>query len=153
MSAPAHDQTPEAGSPPALGWSLGLRTSSSAAVIDRVERGFSTAAFERIRRHLALTEEEAAGLVGASPRTLARRRKSGRLDPKESDRLYRLARLFERAVDVFGGDEPGEEEARAWFHAPQWALGGETPLAYARTEPGAQEVRALLDRIDYGVLA
>lgn len=136
-----------------LGWSLGLRARSPADVIDRVESGFSTAALARIRRHVGLDEREAAVIMGTSVRTLARRRKAGRLGTEESDRLYRIARIFERAVEVFGGDTEAAEEARLWLRVPQWGLGDETPLAYARTEAGAREVEALLNRIDYGVLS
>ena len=60
----------------------------------------------------------------------------------------RLARLFERAVDILGG----EEEARRWLEREQWGLGGAVPLQHAKTEPGAREVETLLGRIDYGVL-
>src|SRR5690606_16606746 len=123
----------EHGAPVSLGWSLGLRATNAADVITRVERGFSTTALDRLRRRLGLSADEIADVIGTSPRTLARRRRAGRLDAAESDRLYRLARLFERAVEVFGGGADGEDDARRWFHAPQWALGGETPLAYART--------------------
>lgn len=143
--------------PTTYGWSLGLRANSPADAIARVERGFSPAAADRLAERLGLSPRELARAAGASPRTLARRRQAGRLAPEESDRLYRLARLFERAVDAFAPDgEPGaaaEDDARRWFHLPQWALGGATPLAYAHTEPGAREVEALLDRLDAGVLA
>lgn len=131
------------------GWSLGLRATTQAAVIDRVLRGFSVAAAERLQRRLDLSVDDLAAAMGSSTRTLARRRRDGRLTPEESDRLYRLARLFERAAEVF----VGEDDARRWFRQPQWALGGSTPLEYAMTEPGAREVESLLDRIDYGVLA
>lgn len=140
-------------SPTALGWSLGLRAQSTAAVIDRVEKGFSLAALERIQRYLGLEGPELAVIIGTSPRTLARRRRSGRLGPGESDRLYRLARLFELAVEVFGEGDLAITEARQWFHTPQWGLGDRTPLSYVRTETGAREVEKLLNRIDYGVLA
>ena len=138
------------------GWSLGLRAATSADAIARVERGFSPAAADRLADRLALSPTELARAAGASPRTLARRRQAGRLAPEESDRLYRLARLFEKAVETFDADgdrEAAEDDARRWFHLPQWALGGATPLAYAHTEPGAREVEALLHRIDHGVLA
>lgn len=136
-----------------LGWSLGLRATSPAAVIARVQSGFAVAAVERVQRHTGFDESEVAEIMGTSVRTLARRRKTGRLDAGESDRLYRIARLFERAVDVFGGDNEAADEARMWFRMPQWGLGDRTPLAYARTEAGAREVETLLNRIDYGVLA
>lgn len=137
------------------GWSLGLRATTASAVIERIERGFSIASVDRLRQRLGLSADEAADIVGASARTLARRRKEGRLAADESDRLYRLARLFERAVAVFytGDQAETEADARRWFKQPQWALGGATPLAYAHTEPGAREVEDLLDRIEYGVLA
>ena len=139
--------------PSAHGWSLGLRAATPADAISRIERGLSLAAADRLAGRLALSPAELAQAAGASPRTLARRRQAGRLAPAESDRLYRLARLCERAVDTFGGDDDAEDDARRWFHAPQWALGEVTPLDYARTDPGAREVEALLDRIDHGVLA
>ena len=138
------------------GWSLGLRAATPADAIARVERGLSLAAADRLADRLGLSPAELAQASGASPRTLARRRQSGRLAPAESDRLYRLARLFERAVETFdttGDRAAAEDDARRWFHLPQWGLGGATPLDYARTDPGAHEVEALLDRIDYGALA
>ncbi len=131
------------------GWSLGLRAKTAAEMISRVERGFTTATLDRIKRRLDLSTDEVAEVIGVSARTLARRRDSGRLETVESDRLMRLARLFERAVAVFGA----EDEARRWFHQSQLGLGGATPLEFARTEPGSREVEALLDRIDFGVLA
>ena len=136
-----------------LGWSLGLRAHSPSELIDRVETGFSMAALTRVQRHAGLDEREVATIMGTSIRTLARRRKVGRLEAEESDRLYRIARLFERAVEVFGGDAEAADEARLWLRMPQWGLGDETPLAYARTETGAREVETLLNRIDYGVLS
>ena len=141
--------------PTAYGWSLGLRASTPADAIARVERGFTPAAADRLADRLGLSPSALAGAAGASPRTLARRRRAGRLAPEESDRLYRIARLFESAVETFDTDgdrAAAEADARRWFHLPQWGLGGATPLAYAHTDPGAREVEALLDRVDHGVL-
>ena len=139
------------------GWSLGLRPRTAADAVARVERGLSPAAADRLADRLGLSPAQLAEAAGASPRTLARRRRAGRLGPAESDRLYRLARLFERAVETFTGRDgdraEAEADARRWFHLPQRGLGGATPLDYARTDPGAREVEALLHRIDHGVLA
>ena len=89
-----------------------------------------------------------AVVIGTSKRTLARRQREGRLEPLESDRLYRLARLFEQAMEVF----EVEEDVRRWFRQPQWALGGQAPLRSTLTEPGAREVELLLQRIEHSVL-
>lgn len=134
---------------PHFGWSLGLRASTLSDMIPRVEKGFSIAAMNRFAQRLELTQEELARVIGTSTRTLVRRKQLGRLESVESDRLYRLVRLFERAVEILNG----EDEARRWFRQPAWALGGATPISYVRTEPGAREVEALLERIEYGVLA
>ncbi len=131
-----------------LGWSLGLRAQRADQVVRSIRRGFSVRSVERIRARLGLSMEEVAGVIGASKRTLARRQREGRLESSESDRLYRLARLYEQAVDVF----EEEEDVRRWFRQPQWALGGQAPLSSASTDPGAREVELLLQRIEHSVL-
>ena len=130
-----------------FGWSVDLSSPTVDDIIRRVEEGFDVQVLERFRRMLDLSVDAAASLLGTSARTLARRQKEGHLQETESDRLYRIVRLFERAVDVFGN----QEDARIWMWRPQWGLGGAIPLEYARTDPGAREVESLLDRIDYGV--
>jgi putative toxin-antitoxin system antitoxin component (TIGR02293 family) len=130
-----------------FGWSVDLQSPTVDDVIRRVEEGFDVQVLERFRKLLDISVDAAASLLGTSARTLARRQKEGHLQEVESDRLYRIIRLFERAVDVFGD----EDDARRWLRQPQWGLGGAVPLEYARTDPGAREVEALLDRIDYGV--
>ena len=82
-----------------------------------------------------------------SPSTLARRQRSGRLSQPESERAYRLGRLVERATEAFGSAEVGAE----WLKRPNWALGGEPPLGYADTEPGALEVDRVIGRIEHGI--
>lgn len=134
--------------PAVYGWSIGLAAAHPGEVIAHVEQGFDARVIERFKQRLALSTEELADLINTSSRTLSRRQKQGHLEEAESDRLYRLVRLYERAVEVLGN----EPDARLWMKRPQWGLGGAVPLRYARTEPGAREVEALLDRIDYGVL-
>ena len=88
-----------------------------------------------------------AGLLSVSPSTLARRQRSGRLSQPESERAYRLGRLVERATEAFGSAGVGAE----WLKRPNWALGGEPPLGYADTEPGALEVDRVIGRIEHGI--
>jgi putative toxin-antitoxin system antitoxin component (TIGR02293 family) len=90
-----------------------------------------------------------ASPLGISPRTLKRRRRGSTLIPIESERLYRIARLFRRATGVF----ESEEEARSWMKRPQMRPGGEIPLEIARLEPGAREAERLLGRIEHGIPA
>jgi putative toxin-antitoxin system antitoxin component (TIGR02293 family) len=71
----------------------------------------------------------------------------GRLQKEESERVVRLQRLFDKALDVF----EDRAAAQSWFNSPQLALGRKTPLDYADTELGAREVENLLSRIEHGV--
>ena len=69
------------------------------ALLSRIEAGVVADALERLRTRLDLTLGEMASLLDLSVRTLGRRLEHGRLTAAESNRLYRYARLFERAVD------------------------------------------------------
>ncbi len=115
-----------------------------------VMQGLAYDALEDFRRTFALSLAEAIRVVQIPERTLARRRQAGRLQPQESDRLVRIARLFARATRLFNGDT---SEARAWLSRPQRVLGNAVPLELAATEVGAQEVERALLRIEHGVFA
>ena len=134
----------------ATGWSVGLDGDGGLGdLLGRIEEGLDVAAERCLRERLGLSLTEMAALLGTSARTLSRRQEEGRLTPEESDRLYRYARLFERAVEVLGD----EESARTWIRKGQLRLGGRVPLQIARFEPGAREVEDLLGRIERGLPA
>lgn len=132
------------------GHSIGLDLGSTDDLIARLKRGLPPSAFDRLKDELDLAADALADLTGVSTRTLARRKKRAEpLAPATSERLLRLARLYEIATDVLGD----EDEARQWLKAPNAALGGHTPLDYADTELGAREAEDLLGRIAHGVFA
>lgn len=117
--------------------------------VARIRAGLPTAEFDALREMLGLPVEAMARKVGISVATLSRRRARRQpLDPAQSDRLMRYARLFWLAADFFDGDEGA---ARDWLKHPARALGGECPLDFAETEMGAREVEDLIGRLEYGV--
>jgi putative toxin-antitoxin system antitoxin component (TIGR02293 family) len=118
-------------------------------LVQRVRQGLVLDEFTALRELLDTSEEALAGVLGMSRTTLHRRKKAGRLDSAESERVIRLTRLFTRAEAVLGGPDA----ARVWLHAPARALGGETPLSYSDTEIGAREVEDLLGRLEHGVFS
>jgi putative toxin-antitoxin system antitoxin component (TIGR02293 family) len=129
---------------------LGVRVRTAVELVAHVQRGFSYAAFERLQRALGMPAQELAECVQIPTRTLLRRRESGRLLPEESDRLLRVARVFQQAVELFEGDEG---RARQWLNSPKRALGDHTPLDWMRTEAGAREVENLIGRLEHGVFS
>ncbi len=139
----------DSGGNPAYMLLLGFEPLDSAALVARVEEGFSYRTLERLRGNVGLSREALADLVQINPRTLDRR-KGGRLRTDESDRLLRAARVFGGAIALFEGDV---DAARAWLSSPQRALGGAVPLEMARTEVGAREVESLVGRLEHGVFS
>lgn len=87
-------------------------------------------------------------MLGIPPRTLARRKSAGRFSSDESERIIRLGRVFDLAVDLFEGDTAA---AVNWLKTPKRALAGNTPLSYARTDIGGREVERLIGQLEYGV--
>ena len=124
---------------------LGAQEASD--LVSAVRAGIPSRRFDALKELLGVSTRALADVVGISPSTLSRRRKRGRLNKDESERLLRLARIVFRAVDVFDG----RKNARKWLTEPARALGGEAPLEFADTEPGAREVERLLIRLEHGV--
>ena len=128
---------------------LGLRLSDPAEIIKRVEEGFSFHTLERFQKVTQIPTDDLAAVVAIPLRTLHRRKKEGRLEPEESDRLLRVSGVFAKTLELFEGDA---EAAKRWFYTPARALGGERPIDFARTDLGTREVEALIDRLEQGVL-
>lgn len=126
---------------------LGLHPGDRLQVIEAVAQGLEVSAFERVAAALGVTEKRLAELLRIKPSTLACRKRIGRLSSEESERLYRMAFLVEQAVQVLGS----LDGARRWLTTDKRALGGVSPLVFAKTEPGAREVEDLLGRIEYGI--
>ena len=142
-------QAYEATARPIYGASVGLTSADPLDVIHELRRGLPFRAFHQLQERLGVTARDLASVAGITDRTLTRRKKEGRLQTDESDRLLRIGALFDRAVEVLGG----EEAANTWLKSPRAALGSRSPLENADTEPGAREVEDLLGRIEHGVFS
>jgi putative toxin-antitoxin system antitoxin component (TIGR02293 family) len=125
---------------------LGRVLASEDDMRDAIREGFPSAVMERLTRTSGLTLKELADALDLSPRSLQRRRHSGRLARYESDRLYRFARILALAGEFLGD----HDKAIRWLKRPNRALGGIAPVAALDTELGARQVENILGRIAYG---
>jgi len=125
---------------------LGRALSSDHDMREAIREGFPPAVVKELMRTSGLTLKELASALDLSPRSLQRRRRSGRLARYESDRLYRLARIVAIANEYLGD----HERAMRWLKHPNRALGGLAPVAAIDTELGARQVENMLGRIAYG---
>jgi putative toxin-antitoxin system antitoxin component (TIGR02293 family) len=116
-------------------------------MIEQIAEGLPIYEFEDLQAALGVTKGRLAELLSIPKATLQRRELVGALQPDESDRLIRFARILAEAIDVFDS----LDKARRWLKAPQYGLGHAEPLDFCRTEAGAREVSDLLGRIEHGV--
>lgn len=114
-----------------------------------IRRGISSAAVDSLTQSIRVTQSELATALGIPERTLARRKKEGVFNSEESSKLVRLARVVERAKDVFEDFEASLD----WLKSPNAALSGATPLSLLDTDIGAETVLDTLGRIEHGVFA
>ena len=114
-----------------------------------IRRGIPSAAVDALTKVTRMSQAELAACLRIPERTLARRKREGRLNTEESDKLVRLARVIERAEEVFEGLDTGLD----WLKSPNASLGGDTPLSLIDTDIGAESVMDTLGRIEHGVFA
>lgn len=130
---------------------LGLKAvSSEVDLIERLEKGLTTATVHSLRVRANLTDAESYQLI-APRRTLNRREASGQLlSSEEADKAVRVARVTARAQRIFAGKP---EYAAAWLREPKSSLGDRTPLQLLATESGALVVEEQLIGIEHGIFA
>ena len=130
--------------------SLGLEAASCSDLIEQIQRGFAFTALQNLESKSGIVLSQLASVLGIPERTLARRKASRKLTWEESERLLRLATVFEGAVRLFEGDVAA---AVSWLTTPRKALSDHSPLAYSRTEVGAREVANLMGRLEHGIFS
>ncbi|MHB8584893.1 MAG: type II RES/Xre toxin-antitoxin system antitoxin [Thermoplasmatota archaeon] len=125
---------------------LNLFAPNRLALAEKIHAGVRFAQVEAFLRKSGFSAQECASACEVAKRTWERRKEAGRFAPDESDRIARFVALVDHAAGVFGS----ATAARRWFGAPNLLLGGETPLAVARTDVGREEIAIALSRIEWG---
>ncbi|MBS3965898.1 MAG: DUF2384 domain-containing protein [Truepera sp.] len=113
--------------------------------ISQIEAGYPFEAFELLSETLGVTQQQLASVLGISRSTLSRRR-GGRLNPLESNRLYQIRELLGAAERSIGDPD----DARRWLRTPNAQL-GRVPLELAATTPGLEAVKRYFEQIADGV--
>jgi putative toxin-antitoxin system antitoxin component (TIGR02293 family) len=122
--------------------------SKPSSIIRQIKSGYPIAVFDHLKDDYGVNLQTLATITGISLPTIHRRKKgTGRLSAVESERVFRLQRLFAVALEVF----EDRDFVRSWFTTPQRVFEGRTPLEYADTQPGAEEVEKALRRMEHGI--
>jgi putative toxin-antitoxin system antitoxin component (TIGR02293 family) len=115
-----------------------------------VEKGFPSASLGHVMQRLgAGFEQKTLYAIVGNARTLQRKRRDHtRLSRDESDRLARLGRMHQRAVEALGS----EEKAHRWLARPNRSLEGLPPVQMLGSDVGALVVDQLLGRLEHGLI-
>lgn len=130
---------------------LGLKApvASDLELARQVEQGLPVSSIDSLREDAQLESEVIYKLV-LNRRTLSRRQAEKALEPDESDRVVRLARIIALARQTFPG---APDYAEQWLREPKRRLEGRTPLDLLATESGARVVEEMLLQTQEGVFA
>jgi putative toxin-antitoxin system antitoxin component (TIGR02293 family) len=112
-----------------------------------IERGLPLSALEEFSAYSGIAVKQLMDVV-IPLRTLKHRRQQQQpLSLDESDRLARVARIYELAVRVYGDRDDG----RKWLCGKKSRFDEKTALEMLRTEAGEHAVQEFLIQIDEGM--
>jgi len=113
-----------------------------------IERGLPLSALDEFSAYSGITVKELLTAV-IPPRTLKHRRERKEpLNLEESDRLARVAKIYELAVKVYGDRDDG----RDFLLRRKRRFDEKTPLEIMRTEKGGEAVQEMLIQIAEGMV-
>lgn len=118
-------------------------------LLDAINKGFPVKMLRDVAGNLSVDVYRVGQYLDIKTATLNRRLKSGVLSADESDRLYRFTEVYDAALDLFDGDSAAADH---WLNSPALGLGGEAPITIIKTSTGANDVLALISKIEHGVL-
>ena len=133
--------------PPRLWQVAGLNTSDGVALVGQINEGLDGKVATLIVDWAKMSQNDLRKMSGIPPTTFGRSLKT-RFTPDQSERLVRIIRVIDRAVELFEGDK---EEAQKWLKEPNRALGWQVPAELMASETGAYEVMKLISRLEHGV--
>ena len=114
-----------------------------------IERGVPISMLEEFCAYSGLALKDLLEVVIPARTLKHRRQRQESLNLDESDRLARVARIYELAVRVYGDRDDGSK----WLTGHKRRFDGKTALAMLRTETGEQAVQDFLIQIDEGYFA
>ena len=119
-----------------------------ASLIARLRKGFPVALAIRVATALRLDKSELWKRVNLLQMRRQRSPRTSLLTSVESERIYRIAKVYSLASGILGD----EENAVTWLLGRNRVLGGKDPLSLLDTQIGYEFVKDTLHRIQYGAI-
>jgi len=112
-----------------------------------IERGLPLLILEEFSAYSGIAVKDLLEVVIPARTLKHRRQRQEPLNLDESDRLARVAKVYELAVKVYGDREDG----RKWLCGKKRRFDGKTALEMLRTEAGEHAVAEALIQLDEGM--
>ena len=112
-----------------------------------IERGLPLSTLEEFSAYSGIAVKDLLEVVIPARTLKHRRQRQEPLNLDESDRLARVARMYELAVKVYGDREDG----RKWLCGKKGRFDDRTALEMLRSEAGEKAVKDFLIQIDEGM--
>jgi putative toxin-antitoxin system antitoxin component (TIGR02293 family) len=122
-------------------------TEPAEKVEEQLRRGLPYRTLEKVMENTGMTTNMVAQSLDIPMRTLMNHKKTGALSSTESDKIYRLTRIFAMAIEMIGD----KDEACEWMNELAPELGGVKPISLLDTDYGTERVVALIENIMAGV--
>lgn len=114
-----------------------------------IDRGLPKHTLRHVVDYVTKNSREAQLLHNRLVPPATYKRRATTLNPEESEKVERIARVAALAEAAFGS----QRHALEFLHTDHPELGGDRPLDVARTELGARQVEEVLWRMEYGLPA
>jgi len=113
----------------------------------QVEQGAPLAALEEFAVYSGFAVKDFLEVVIPLRTLKHRRQRKEALNLEETERLARVARIFDLTLKVWNN----KEDAREWLSTPNHRFEERTPLAMLRSQAGERAVEEFLYQIDEGM--
>lgn len=124
--------------------------SNKMLIIAIIREGVPYSLFNLIRYLTPFSEEDWAGFLDISTKSLQRYKQSSKhFKPLQSEKIIELAEVTNVGLDVFGD----MDKFKLWLDTPNFSLGGLKPKELLKDSYGKEMVLGELTRINYGILA
>ena len=134
--------------PMSVAYQISLEPSPAFAFSWRdIEQGVSITLLEEFSAYSGIALKDLLEVVIPSRTLKHRRQRNEPLSEEESDRLFRVVRMYELAVKVYGDREDG----RNWLLSRMHRFDDRTALSMLRTQAGERAVEESLVQIDEGM--
>lgn len=128
--------------------SIGKKISNILDFVDITEKGLPIVVLKKLQKRMQFTNRELGKTLDMSESTLQRRLKQNqKLDKKESESAVDVATVWAKGLEVFDNDE----QFRHWLHTNNTALGNNKPIDFLHSPIGRDEIKDILNRIEWGI--